>query len=780
MFAPSSSRPPFFTPSAQLAWTSNDLPQPTGVQRPRTARSPPPFHTEAAPGPVTRRKRKRVATLLGRRTAKLISTQPATQLTAALSTHSLLHTLSAAIHDTPTPSQTTSQTLYSDLLTVASHPSTQQGAGSNGRHKHALLLRLILSSVLWVEMQGKGKEELDLVDNCCSHLAGLLVLSLNGRASQSDDGAVIRTKRTERPNGGKLTVAEELHVYRTAMLARALPACLQNNARTLYHISLVGVQTDWAALAALLPSLPHLHHLHIQQCDITDQAASGVLSALSGSGVTHLSLSGNRLTDTTIRPLCRLVISQGLRREDIEWQWRLRLNEQPPAQRGRRRRSDAKAKEVKNDAVREQGLLSVDISGNCITDNGMLRLIDTLTDDCWLLAVQLHDNALSDKAVAAFFGMLAHNTTLLHYSIMPVSPPPPIPGYPPTSPRSRPTSPRAVASSAPHSSRLWSPVSSLSDPHFHIRCAATAELHRRQLLLCPRLSLNDQSAARFGHGMRGQRDVQVVAAAEPNRLLAAVETARLVPWDKLLRQRQDDLRPAQRADSRLSSAALSRSRRSLSPPAAHLRPNSASSSASVRSARPLSSAARPTAAATAHSPNSAKMIQPTLTSTEARAGGSIKPLPLALLDSLFKQLEAIDSAPSTSRQPMEHGRTQQPTDSASSVSTSALSWQAEGQGRVLPSQDGGRQLQSAKVAKGREEQKEDDSEKRTEEAEWKELRQWANERQKKGAAVESSGNGDAAAQSGEAEEEVQEEHGVQSTMRPGGQLLSLSDLLDDD
>ena len=722
----------------------------------------------------------------------MIPTQPASQLMAALNTNNFLNTLSSAVHGTPALTQTALQSLYNELLTVASHASTQQGASSNGRHKHALLLRLILSSVLWIEMQGKGKEELDLFDNCSSHLSGLLVLSVNGRASQSDGGAVVRVKRTERPNSGKPTVAEELQAYRLAMLARALPQCLQNNMRTLYHISLVGVNTDWAALATVLPSLPQLHHLHVQQCEITDDAAGGVLSALSGCGVTHLSLSGNRLTDAVIHPLRRLILSQALRREDIEWQWRLRVADRLPVRRSsKRRRSDAKANETKSDAIREQGLLSVDVSGNSITDDGMLRLIDTLADDCWLLAVLLHDNIHSERAVSSFFNMLAHNTTLLHYTIMPVPPAPPTAGFPPSSPRSpRPASPRGVLSPAASSSsvssaRFWSSVSSLSDPHFHTRSAGLAKLPSRQLLLCPRLTLNDQSAARFGHGMRGQRDVQIVAAAEPNRLLAVVDTACSAAWDKLIRQKQDDLRSAQRSDGRPASAARSHSKRPLSPPVTSVRPSSASSSSVYPSSRP-SSAATHSVSANRAQPGIGDNHQPVpAASVGFRSGEPTKPLPLALLDSLFKQLESVDSvSPSTTPKPtVPHTNPQlQPhNQTASALSTQPFAAQhapyKEQEFHGQPRQERSPNSVGEKARESEEKRESEYEEHQVAEADWRELQQWANEQQSKVVPFDRSAPRGC---NTVVEDEVLDEREAHSFVRPSGQLLSLSDLLDDD
>ena len=785
MFAPSTSRPPYFTPHVRLVWSEDDSEQTTGVQRPRTAQSPPPFQTEPSTRPTASRKRRLSTRPLGKRTGKVIPTRPAPLLTAALSTHNFLHTLSTAVHDTPAPSQTILQALYNDLLTVASHSSTPPNVSSNGRHKHALLLRLIQSSVLWVEMQGKGKEELDLFDNCCSHLAGLLVLSVNGRAAQSDDSTAIRAKRTERPKGGKLTVAEELHAYRTAMLARALPHCLQNNVRTLYHISLVGVSTDWTALSALLPSLPFLHHLHVQQCDITDQAAGVLLSALSGSGVTHLSLSGNRLTDAVVHSLCRLILSQALRREDIEWQWRLRTSDQLPLQRSRLRSSDKNGKEVKNAAIREQGLLSVDMSGNCITDSGMLRLIDTLEDDCWLLTALLHDNVHSEKAVVAFFAMLSRNTTLLHYSIMPVAPAPLVPGFPPSSPRSRPTSPRGMMSvTSSSSSRSWSSVSSLSDPHFHLRAAGVTELHRRQLLLCPRLTLNDQSAARFGHGMRGQRDVKLAAAVESHRLLAAIETARAVPWENVVRQRQDEMRPAQRADGRPKSPVRPRSGRSLSPPAVRLRPTSAASILSdYSSSRPPSAAMKISSTDRGCPQTTGPVQQQSSSQTGSRSDAAIKPLPLALLDSLFKQLEAVDSAYPSPEPNSTHNNinAQQPAHGPSlpPLPSSALPpLQSQHSQRDLATERSEQQSHSALAVKEAEEQKEA-SGRQSNAAEWRELRQWANEQQSKVVPVNHADVG-SAAKLVQVRVDQPDEIDTHAFVRPSAQVLSMSDLLDED
>ena len=787
MFAPSSSRPPYFTPHAQLVWPSDEE-CPRGVQRPRTAQSPPPFQTEPSTRPTSRRKRKAASQQPNKRATKLIQTLPQPALLAALPTHTLLHTLSLSLQHSPPPTQTALQSLYGDLLTVGSRgPAAQQaaGVGGSGRHRYALLLRLVLASVLWVEMQGKGKEELELVDKCCSHLAGLLVLSLNGRASQSDDSSATRAKRTERPNSGKPTVAEELHAYRTAMLERALPQCLHNNARTLYHISLVGVHTDWVALAALLPALPHLRHLNVQQCDIADEAASGVLSALGGSGVTHLSLLGNRLTDAVVHPLCRLILNQGLRREDIEWQWRLRLSEQQlPAQHRGRRRSDARANREKSDSIREQGLLSIDISGNCITDDGMLRLIDTLSDDCWLLAVLLHDNQHSERAVVAFFSMLAHNRTLLYYSIMPIPPGAPATTFPPSSPRSRPTSPRGVlstlssASSSTSSARYWSALSSVSDPHFLLRRSGVAERHSRQLLLCPRLSLNDQSAARFGHGMRGQRDVQIVAAAvEPNRLLAAVETARPTPWDALLRQKQEDMRSAQRSDSSRPTSAT-QSGRPLSLPAFRGRPSSAASSSAIAASRPASASPHIAPASRARPHTSANASNARMPPSLSSAARTVKPLPLALLDSLFKQLEAVDSAAAMPQRSGEHRNSAQLPLSPQPPAPQPSEQQRQPEQRT----GGHKQAEQAEEAAG-----------------WKELRQWANEQQRKSmadssASVESSGfigvgsgisRGDGSvdvARVVDLEDRVGDAKSsdTHSLIRPSGQLLSLSDLLDDD
>ena len=790
MFAPSTSRPPFFTPPAHPVWTPDDLPQPTGVQRLHTAQSPPPFQTEPSARSPARCKRKAASSASrGKRRSALIHTLPAPHLVAALDTHSLLHTLSTAVQDTAAPTQTALQSLYNDVLTVATQPSTQQNASSNGRHKHALMLRLILSGVLWVEMQGKGKEELDLFDNCCSHLDGLLVLAVNGRAAQSDDGgAAGNAKRNERPRGGKLTVAEEVQAYRTAMLARALPQCLQNNARTLYHVSLVGVSTNWAALSALLPSLPFLHHLHVQQCDMTDAAAGHLLAALSGSGVTHLSLSSNRLTDAVVHPLCRLILSQALRREDLEWQWRLRAKEPQPTQSFRQRHSaDARTSGAKNEAIREQGLLSVDVSGNLITDDGILRLIDTLADDRWLLAVLLHDNLHSEKAVAAFFGMLAHNTALLHYTVMPVPPAAPALPFSPSSPRSpRPTSPRAVPSFAASAARFWSSVLPLCDPHLAARMAGSSELHRRQLLLSPRLTLNDQSAARFGHGMRGQRDAQLAAAIDPKRLLAVVETARLVPWDKVVRQRQDEMRLA-RADGRPPSA-RPQSARPMSPSFAHLRLGSAASFSTARSTSRPSTAAAPTVSPVATGPRAGDSRQPPAAAPGAsRAAGGVKPLPLALLDSLFAQLEAVDLAHATPRQPPLTAETRHSTDDRPipALSAVALAPASEPRRSELVVQQGHAEHMPppGMGLKAFEEQKRSDDGPREEEAEWRRLQQWASEQQRKAGTADDSKRSDGpdgtAQQLATRETEARTET-VPSLIRPSGQLLSLSDLLDDE
>ena len=500
MFAPPLTRPPFFTRPVELLWTADDLPRHPINPQPRSS---PPFYTESAV-PLRRRlkrSRPRPQRSSKGKPTRVIPLPVPPSLLPHLSSPSFLPQLSAVIHEAAAPTQAALQELFASLVppSASANPS---------RHAQSLLLRLLLSCVLFLDVSGKGKEDMDFIVQCCARVSGLFVIEISGRA-QVKDGAPASSpgkgKAEGRERGAKTPSAlEAVAEYRNAAMSAALPLSMQHNASTLYHLSLDGVQLDWSALIAQLPGLPRLHHLRLAHCAIDDDAGRRILGALTTSPVTHVQLTNNRLTDAVIPALCRLLSCQNQRREALLWQLGLRTRtaaaRKGPLVEGRRAGG-------RTDSIRMQGLVSVDVSGNDITDAGLLELLPALRDDCWLLALSLHHNRLTARSIAPFLELLTHNRSLLHFSLLP--------------------------SNAAEPSSSIAALSSIVDPHLATRSAQLCVHHAHQLLMQPQLVIQDRSSARFSHGMR-MTGRPVTPSVDSSRTVTAVESAFVIPWSQQL------------------------------------------------------------------------------------------------------------------------------------------------------------------------------------------------------------------------------------------------------
>ena len=129
-----------------------------------------------------------------------------------------------------------------------------------------------------------------------------------------------------------------------------------------------------------------------------------------------------------------------------------------------------------------QGLVSVDMSDNELTDDGVLALLPTLRDDVWLLALYLQRNRLTTRSMVPFLHAMAHNTSLLHYSLLPSI---------------------ALESSDPSLAAL----ASVLDPHAEYRQQRMREMQAKGVWMQPHLLIQDTAAARpvSARAYRGRR-----------------------------------------------------------------------------------------------------------------------------------------------------------------------------------------------------------------------------------------------------------------------------------
>ena len=182
MFAPASSRPPFFTPDAQPRWTPEDLPI-----RPFAS------HAVRPPHRSTRATSHHLATA-----DAVFNHHPGSQNSEAVAPSVSRPTSTFCPASARPPSCTSCRCqstqppcrlrLRCRLCTSRSWMQrciSRPARSPSSRHRHSLLLRLLLSGLLHLEVHAEPKEEMAFLSNAIAHTSGLFVVSVSARPPPS-------------------------------------------------------------------------------------------------------------------------------------------------------------------------------------------------------------------------------------------------------------------------------------------------------------------------------------------------------------------------------------------------------------------------------------------------------------------------------------------------------------------------------------------------------------------------------------------------------------------
>ena len=137
-----------------------------------------------------------------------------------------------------------------------------------------------------------------------------------------------------------------------------------------------------------------LKSLKISNCLIQLTSFETLIKSLfNHQNISNLDLSNNNLSDKFGNIISKLIIKQAQRRDQIIWSYGLR-NENPPSN-------------------YKTGLISINLSGNKLSNESAECLIKVLSSDQYLRAVHLNNNKITNEFCKRFIYMMRKNMSLL-------------------------------------------------------------------------------------------------------------------------------------------------------------------------------------------------------------------------------------------------------------------------------------------------------------------------------------------------------------------------------
>ena len=137
-----------------------------------------------------------------------------------------------------------------------------------------------------------------------------------------------------------------------------------------------------------------LKSLKISNCLIQLASFETLIKSLfNHQNISNLDLSNNNLSDKFGNIISKLIIKQAQRRDQIIWSYGLR-NENPPSN-------------------YKTGLISINLSGNKLSNESAECLIKVLSSDQYLRAVHLNNNKITNEFCKRFIYMMRKNMSLL-------------------------------------------------------------------------------------------------------------------------------------------------------------------------------------------------------------------------------------------------------------------------------------------------------------------------------------------------------------------------------
>ena len=137
-----------------------------------------------------------------------------------------------------------------------------------------------------------------------------------------------------------------------------------------------------------------LKSLKISNCLIQLTAFETLIKSLfNHQNISNLDLSNNNLSDKFGNIISKLITKQAQRRDQIIWSYGLR-NENPPSN-------------------YKTGLISINLSGNKLSNESAECLIKVLSSDQYLRAVHLNNNKITNEFCKRFIYMMRKNMSLL-------------------------------------------------------------------------------------------------------------------------------------------------------------------------------------------------------------------------------------------------------------------------------------------------------------------------------------------------------------------------------
>ena len=137
-----------------------------------------------------------------------------------------------------------------------------------------------------------------------------------------------------------------------------------------------------------------LKSLKISNCLIQLTSFETLIKSLfNHQNISNLDLSNNNLSDKFGNIISKLITKQAQRRDQITWSYGLR-NENPPSN-------------------YKTGLISINLSGNKLSNESAECLIKVLSSDQYLRAVHLNNNKITNEFCKRFIYMMRKNMSLL-------------------------------------------------------------------------------------------------------------------------------------------------------------------------------------------------------------------------------------------------------------------------------------------------------------------------------------------------------------------------------
>ncbi|CAK4081119.1 unnamed protein product [Aphanomyces euteiches] len=177
-------------------------------------------------------------------------------------------------------------------------------------------------------------------------------------------------------------------------IARSM-SVMAAKATHLLSLHLIGVRLNEELTADLAKGLGHcktIQSVDFEGSSMGDSGLDILEEALANRpSLCHVGLANCNLTDTSARPVARILRSQAARRDEMYWSMTLRGQTVP---------------------IRGEGCFLVNLATNSFGDAATDILCHALYNDSWLYGLNLNENKIGPRGVLNFAETLQTNTTL--------------------------------------------------------------------------------------------------------------------------------------------------------------------------------------------------------------------------------------------------------------------------------------------------------------------------------------------------------------------------------